>query len=63
MRDELVHVYGEISYLMGVMQRNMDKHMQKGTKIASRRARVASNKLTKLFKEYRRLSAKIDNEK
>jgi len=63
MRDELVSVYNEITYLMGKMQVDMDKHMQKGTKLASRRARVASNKLTKLFKEYRRLSAKLDNEK
>ena len=63
MRDELVSVYNEIIHLIDGMKEDMDKYMQKGNKTASRRARVASNKLTKLFKEYRRLSAKIDNEK
>ena len=63
MNTELTHLYNEITHLIGELQQHMDKHIQKGRKVDSKRARVVSSKLEKLFKQYRKLTIELSKKK
>lgn len=54
MKDLLPKINEQIS----IFQAGATSQVEKGNKAAGKRARKASNELTKLFKEFRKLSTK-----